>query len=64
MAYASGLDGALTDEELRAYYESMAARGVRAGKLKVGFGVETDLRRLAIMHEALGGDDVQPGLRW
>jgi len=62
LAYASGLDGALADDELRAYYESMAARGVRAGKLKVGFGVETDLRRLAIMHEALGGDAVRPTL--
>ena len=62
LAYASGLDGPLADDELRAYYESMAARGVRAGKLKVGFGVETDLRRLAIMHEALGGDR-PPGRR-
>ncbi len=62
LAYASGLDGALSDGELRAYYESMAARGVRAGKLKVGFGVETDLRRLTIMHEALGGDEVRPAL--
>ena len=62
LAYASGLDGALSDDELRAYYESMAARGVRAGKLKVGFGVEADLRRLAIMREALGGDDVGPAL--
>ena len=62
LAYASGLDGPLADDELRTYYESMAARGVRAGKLKVGFGVETDLRRLAIMHEALGGDTVGPTL--
>ena len=62
LAYASGLDGALSDEELRSYYESMAARGVRAGKLKVGFGVETDLRRLGVMHEALGGDDARPTL--
>lgn len=62
LAYASGLDGPLGDDELRAYYESMAARGVRAGKLKVGFGVETDLRRLAIMHEALGGEAVGPAL--
>ena len=62
LAYASGLDGPLADGELRAYYESMAARGVRAGKLKVGFGAETDLRRLAIMHEALGGDAAGPTL--
>ncbi|MCE2524443.1 MAG: mandelate racemase/muconate lactonizing enzyme family protein [Acidimicrobiia bacterium] len=61
-AYASGLDGPLGDAELRAYYESMAARGVRAGKLKVGFGAETDRRRLAIMHEALGGSAVGPTL--
>ena len=62
LAYASGLDGPLNDEELRTYYESMAARGVRAGKLKVGFGVETDLRRLGVMHEALGGADARPTL--
>ena len=62
LAYASGLDGALSDDELRAYYESMAAQGVRAGKLKVGFGVETDLRRLAVMHEALGGNAARPAL--
>ena len=62
LAYASGLDGALSDDELRAYYESMAARGVRAGKLKVGFGVDADLRRLAVMHEALGGHEVRPAL--
>lgn len=61
-AYASGLDGPLGDGELRAYYESMAARGVRAGKLKVGFGIEADLRRLAVMHEALGGRDARPAL--
>ena len=62
LAYASGLDGALSDDELRAYYEAMAARGIRAGKLKVGFGIETDLRRLAVMHEALGGGDAGPVL--
>ena len=62
LAYASGLDGALSDDELRAYYEAMAARGIRAGKLKVGFGIETDLRRLAVMHEALGGGDARPVL--
>jgi L-alanine-DL-glutamate epimerase-like enolase superfamily enzyme len=61
-AYASGLDGPLNDEELRTYYESMAARGVRAGKLKVGFGVDADLRRLTIMHDALGGAVVRPTL--
>ncbi len=60
LAYASGLDGPLSDDELRAYYGSMAARGVRAGKLKVGFGIDADRRRLRIMHEALGGSDARP----
>jgi L-alanine-DL-glutamate epimerase-like enolase superfamily enzyme len=40
----------------------MAARGIRAGKLKVGFGVDTDLRRLTVMHEALGGADAHTTL--
>ncbi len=62
LAYASGLDGALSDAELRTYYESMAARGIRAGKLKVGFGVDADLRRLAVMSEALGGSEAHATL--
>src|SRR5687767_13570505 len=36
-AYASGLDMPLPDDELRAYYLTMAGRhGITAGKLKVG----------------------------
>jgi L-alanine-DL-glutamate epimerase-like enolase superfamily enzyme len=53
-AYASGLDSALSDDELRAYYRHMAAdHGLRSGKLKVGRHPEADLRRLAIMRDAL-----------
>lgn len=51
--YASGLDMPLSDAELRAYYEGMAAKGFSAGKLKVGLDPEADLRRLGIMHDAL-----------
>ncbi len=52
-AYASGLDLPLADAELDAYYRRMAAAGVRAGKLKVGLDLQHDLRRLAIVRDAL-----------
>jgi L-alanine-DL-glutamate epimerase-like enolase superfamily enzyme len=52
-AYASGLDYCLSDDELFAFYRRMAERGVAAGKLKAGLDVEADMRRLAIMQEAL-----------
>lgn len=51
--YASGLDTPLDDEQLRAFYAGMAARGVTAGKLKVGRDPDDDLRRLGIMAQAL-----------
>ena len=52
-AYASGIEIGLTDDEMRAFYASLAARGVNAGKLKVGLDMEADLRRLAIMRDTL-----------
>jgi L-alanine-DL-glutamate epimerase-like enolase superfamily enzyme len=52
-AYASGLDYCLSDDELFAFYRRMAERGVAAGKLKAGLDAEADMRRLAIMQEAL-----------
>ena len=61
-AYASGLDMPLSDDELRAYYEGMAARGVSAGKLKVGLDQDADLRRLGIMRDALLGATSRPAL--
>jgi L-alanine-DL-glutamate epimerase-like enolase superfamily enzyme len=61
-AYASGLDLPLSDDELRAYYEGMAAKGVAAGKLKVGLDREMDLRRLAIMQDALATSGKKPAL--
>jgi L-alanine-DL-glutamate epimerase-like enolase superfamily enzyme len=59
-AYASGIDLPLSDEELQAYYESMARKGVSAGKLKVGLDREADLRRLGIMQEALAHSGKKP----
>ena len=61
-AYASGIDLPLNDEELRAYYESMARKGISAGKLKVGLDREMDLRRIGIMADALALSGKQPVL--
>ncbi|MDQ3702521.1 MAG: mandelate racemase/muconate lactonizing enzyme family protein, partial [Chloroflexota bacterium] len=52
-AYASGIDLCLTDDEIAAFYGRMAARGVDAGKLKVGLDPDDDLRRLQIMKDQL-----------
>jgi len=52
-AYASGLDSPLSDEELYKFYAGMAAKGVTAGKLKVGRDPDEDERRIRVMIEAL-----------
>jgi L-alanine-DL-glutamate epimerase-like enolase superfamily enzyme len=61
-AYASGLDIPLSDEEVRAFYEEMAAMGIHAGKLKVGLDADADLRRIGIMREALATSGKKPAL--
>ena len=61
-AYASGIDMPLSDEELAGFYEGMAAKGVSAGKLKVGVDRETDLRRIGIMQDALKTSGKTPQL--
>ena len=61
-AYASGLDYCLSDEELFAFYRGQAERGVSAGKLKVGLDVKADMRRLAIMRDALSVASDHPEL--
>jgi L-alanine-DL-glutamate epimerase-like enolase superfamily enzyme len=61
-AYASGLDYPLSDDALFAFYRSFAERGVDAGKLKVGLDLRADLRRLAIMREALSVASPRPQL--
>ena len=55
-AYASGLDSPLSDEELYKFYASFAAKGVTAGKLKVGRDADEDERRLRVMIEALSSN--------
>lgn len=61
-AYASGLDYCLSDDELFAFYRRMAEHGIAAGKLKAGLDIEADMRRLAIMQEALSIAAPQPQL--
>ena len=61
-AYASGIDLCLDDEALGRFYEDMAARGIHAGKLKVGLDREQDLRRIAIMRDALATSGKPPVL--
>ena len=60
-AYASGLDIALTDDELARVYTTYAERGLRAAKLKGGLDVERDLRRLALVRDVLA--EANPGAR-
>lgn len=63
-AYASGLDIALTDEQLVTVYQRYAQRGLRAAKLKGGLDVERDTHRLLlvgqVLADAAGG--ARPGL--
>ncbi len=61
-AYASGIDYPLSDEEIRTFYEGMAAKGVHSGKLKIGLDMEMDMRRIAIMRDALATLGKKPEL--
>lgn len=61
-AYASGIDSPLTDDEVRAFYEGMAAKGVCGGKLKIGLDLESDMRRIGIMRDALATSGKKPEL--
>ncbi|GAB3915526.1 mandelate racemase/muconate lactonizing enzyme family protein [Microlunatus endophyticus] len=54
--YASGLDAGLDDDELHTLYRSFAQRGFTGAKLKGGWNVADDLRRLAVVQDALGVD--------
>lgn len=61
-AYASGIDYPLSDDEIRAFYTGMAAKGVHSGKLKIGLDLESDLRRIGIMRDALATSGKKPEL--
>src|SRR5205814_4120049 len=62
-AYASGLDIALSGDELVTLYRTYAERGLVAAKLKGGLDLEQDRRRLALVRDTLAeGRNVRPGL--
>jgi L-alanine-DL-glutamate epimerase-like enolase superfamily enzyme len=63
-AYASGIDIALSDNELVAVYQDYAERGLRAAKLKGGLDIERDRHRLTLVREVLAqaGGGIRPGL--
>ena len=61
-AYASGIDLPLSDDQLRTYYEGMAAKGICAGKLKIGLNLDADMRRIGIMRDALANSGNKPEL--
>jgi L-alanine-DL-glutamate epimerase-like enolase superfamily enzyme len=57
LAYGSGLDFPLTEEEAIAVYRGFATQGFKAIKVKVGHPDPTrDLRRLQVIHETVGDD--------
>src|SRR4051794_19362634 len=60
-AYASGLDIALSEDELAAVYRTYAEHGLRAAKLKGGLDVDQDLARLTLVRDVLA--DANPGSR-
>ena len=60
--YASGIDSPLSDDGLRSFYEGMARLGINAGKLKVGLDREADMRRVAVMRDALATSGKPPVL--
>jgi len=60
--YASGLDIALTDEQLARFYSVMAEHGFASGKLKGGRDLEADLRRLRIIRDTLAPNSSHPTL--
>ena len=60
--YASGLDIALDDTKLAAFYTTMAERGFTSGKLKGGRNSADDIRRLGIIADALRVNAPRPGL--
>jgi L-alanine-DL-glutamate epimerase-like enolase superfamily enzyme len=60
-AYASGLDIALSEEELASVYRTYAEHGLRVAKLKGGVDVGQDLARLTLVRDVLA--DAIPGAR-
>lgn len=60
--YASGLDAALTDDQLADLYGTFAERGFASAKLKGGRNLEADLRRFGILTDLLSANAATPAL--
>lgn len=60
--YASGLDIALDDDQLAAWYGAMGERGFTSGKLKGGRDLVGDIRRLGIVADGLSNNGVTPAV--
>lgn len=60
--YASGLDIALSDDELASFYAQMADLGFSSGKLKGGRDFDADRRRLHIVRDAMGRNSRRPAV--
>ncbi|WP_147915592.1 mandelate racemase/muconate lactonizing enzyme family protein [Ruania zhangjianzhongii] len=60
--YASGLDAALSAEQLETLYRSFAERSFTSAKLKGGRNVEADLRRFAVLTDVLSVNTPTPAL--
>ncbi len=61
--YASGIELPMTDDGMYEWYSKMHNHyGFKGGKLKVGLEQESDLRRIGLMQEALGGAEKHPML--
>lgn len=60
--YASGLDIALTNDQLHDFYTRMGERGFSSGKLKGGRDVSYDLKRLSIVSDALRRNSPAPAV--
>lgn len=61
-AYASGLDIALSDDELVSLYARFADHGFSSGKLKGGNDPQTDIARLLAIEGVLARNSPRPGL--
>ncbi|WP_255948222.1 mandelate racemase/muconate lactonizing enzyme family protein [Streptomyces odontomachi] len=62
--YASGLEYALSDDELVAFYERWAARGFTGAKVKGGLDVDRDVRRLTAVRDVLSVNSARPALMY
>ncbi|MFC8804702.1 mandelate racemase/muconate lactonizing enzyme family protein [Streptomyces anthocyanicus] len=62
--YASGLDYALSDDELVAFHGRWARRGFTGAKVKGGLDVDRDVRRLAAVRDVFRVNSERPALMY